>query len=795
MTKGLSVTLALFLMSIILFGQTHQPTTLTGIITDSSTMLPVEYASVALYKAADTTLVSGSITDSLGRFSLKVSKDEEYILKVGFVGYKTRIVSLPRSSQTSQKLYPIALQPGSMMLKEVEITSKQNERRTGFEKTTVNVSGNPNAASGNASDIIKNLSAVNIGADNQVYLRGNRNILLMIDGRPTTMESLNAIPSGGISTIEVITNPDVRYDAEGTGGIINIIMKKEARAGFSGYAAVNAGYENRINGAIGAAMNSNRWDISLAYSGRFEKDKISGELERRLYFRPLVIDQEIASAQTSTSNAVDLSVDFKPDKTNRISLNARLILPAISNIQEIRNTQYEDTLPGVTFLRRNEFFYSRKTFESTLEYKKTFHQDKQSISAGIAYSQTKGSRPADYYINDQYIQKSDGGGAPTNASVQIDFQGKIKNAGKIETGLKVFSRWNAFNYHFYNFDSVDSQWLIDSAFTNDLEYREFIGSGYFMYSDTLATKFHYRAGVRLEINNADFCQFTTGEHSYHEYIFPFPYLLIKYSLNRQNTFSMGFNRRVTRPTFPQLNPYVNIIDHFTYETGNKDLKPEVADRFEFFHSLSGEKIQLRSSLYLNSTKDFITHVSTVSDSGLLVITYMNGTRQTIAGTSIEATWKCTGWLGLYPDINLFFNTSTGTVNGLTLVSEAWSFTGNIKALFNPDRKTDIQLLLNYTAPNELLQFNVDASWYADLSVKRSFFENRLSVSLMITDIFDTRTWNIESDNPLYYLRNFSKSQTRILWLGLNYTLNYNKIKKQPKTASPEEDKGLIRTGG
>ena len=558
-----------------------------GVVVDSLARVPVEYASIALYSDPDSLPVTGVISDEAGEYRFTAIRPGQYFLKVSFIGYQNRSVPVDVKKGKIITVPPILLAPSSMNLEELEVIARQEMKRPSVEKTTVNVEKSTRAVTGNALDILKNIPSVRIGQDQEIFLRGNRNILLMIDGKPTTVESLVNIPSASIGNIEIMTNPDARYDAEGTAGIINIVMKKETPAGWQGSVNLSMDQEFCANGGFGVWVNNRKWEAGLGYQGRYEVNDIHSTLHRHLYFRPLRIDQEIDAIQTTRSHLINTSVEFRPKKGHRISFNGKLSYPEFHNNQHITNMQQSDTLPPDTVHRRNDINHHRRTIETTLEYMLNARQGRQTLSVSANFSRNKGSRPSDYFIEGELLQRSEGGGSPTIASLQADFSNKNRHGGKMETGIKGFTRWNTFTYHFYRMEGNPGQWVYDSLFSNDLDFNEFIWAAYANYSNTLFRKIQFRAGLRIEYNTARLRQYNSRYADDRDYFFPFPNLLLRYSPARDNTLSFSYNRRVTRPAFPQINPWINVIDQFTFETGNKELRPELAEKVEVSHEQIG----------------------------------------------------------------------------------------------------------------------------------------------------------------------------------------------------------------
>ncbi len=775
----------------ILSAQERPDFSITGKVIDQENRKPVEFASVAIYKMKDTSLVTGIITNVKGEFLLKNLPSGKYTIKSSFVGYQTNAINVEISGISLNLTEPICLSASAQSLNEIQVTANRNEKQISVEKTKINVAQNISAVSGNLTEVLKSQPALTIDGENNIYLRGNKNILILIDGVRTTLSTLNSIPTSNVGNIEIITNPDVKYDAEGTGGIINIVTKRKNISGMSGALSLNYGVDDRLNG--GAALNYTKgiWDIGVNYNGKYEKSDIKSELRRELYSDNVFVGQTVKSIQTNKTHTLAFLINSKPTKKDLFSLGLKYMSPDINTYQVISGRQTNGDSPEVSFNRKNDVTFSRKTLESTLSYKKIFEKGKNELSLDASFSKTKGSRPAEYLIEEEFLQKSSGGGTPTNMTVQADYLKSVFKTAIVEVGLKGFSRWNNFNYYFYDFDKNTLEWNLNPNFSNNLEHREYVYSSYLMYSDTLFSNTFLKIGARVEYNTSEFTQKTNNEHISRNYLFPFPFLLLKHNIGKYQSLALSVNRRITRPTYPQLNPFIYVIDQMTYETGNKQLEPEVLDKIEFNHSLIKEKFQLRTNLFFSVTDKFISQVSMLSLPDKLILTYVNGDKQKRLGGDIDLSYRINRFISVNPAFSLFYTKSNGHYNEIDLSTDNFAWTGNVKTIVKPEKQSEIQLLLSYSSPVELPQFRLDNIYYADIALKRAFYGNRFLISLTMSDIFNTRNWDISSDNPVYKLDNHSKSQTRVFWVGLTY--NFNSFKaKSAKNGDAESDSGVIR---
>ncbi|MDR2907108.1 MAG: TonB-dependent receptor family protein [Bacteroidales bacterium] len=776
-----------------IFAQTNQNLSISGNLLDQTSKVPIEYASVALYRLPDTTLITGVITNSEGMFALTKIAAGNYLIRSSFVGYETLEKTLALKNTSFQFSEPLQMKQ-SVVLTEVVVETTRNERQISVEKTQINVSRSISQVSGNVADILRNQSGVTMDMEDNIYLRGNKNILVLIDGIPTTATALNTMPSSSVDNIEIITNPDVRYDAEGTGGIINIVTKRQSLQGLSGRMMLNYGISDRLNGGVNLQYKKGIFGVDFSYNGRYEKIDIESELTRKLHAQNTLIEQHINAVQTNNVHNTALLLSAMPNKTETYTLTIRGLFPKFVNEQNIQGKQTNELSNTTPFNRINDITWSRKVLEGAFSYKKTFERNKHELSVNATFSRTDGNRPAQYYIDNQLAQKASGGGNPTNATLQIDYLKSIFKRGKIETGLRGFIRGNTFKYDFYDLDFNTNQWIVNPAFSNDLEHREYIYATYLMYSDSLSKKLTYKIGARLEYSTSDLLQKSITDTIDKEFWHPFPYFQLQYNINQSQNLALTFNRRITRPTYPQLNPIINIIDHTIYETGNKNLNPETADMFEINHAFIKQKLQLRTALFFSTIKDFITQVTLLSPPDNLILTFINGNRENKIGGNFDINYNLNKYVSINPAFSFFHAQTTGQYNEIDLGTKNWAWTGNCKITIKPEKQTEIQTFFNYNSPSSLPQFDLDQIYYVDIAIKRTFLKNKLTASFTVSDIFNTNKWNIQSDNKIYNLKNYSKNETRIFWVGLTYNFNAYRPDSRLQRNGGEGDRGVIRLG-
>jgi outer membrane receptor protein involved in Fe transport len=752
----------------------------------------VEFASVVL-KNSENKIVAGALTDSLGVFRLKASKVASYKLEISFIGYQTKILDITLKEGENKLTEPIMINASVNLLNEASVTASYNEKQTDIERTKINPSASIAASRGSITDLLRSASMVQIDNNNSISIRGNSNILILIDGIPSTLGSLAGVPASLAQSIEIITNPDAKYDSEGTGGIINIITKKENRDGFSLASSLNYGFPDRINGDANIMFNALGWKFGFGYSGKYHVEKVSSELDRFFYSTSNSIEQKIESVQKQKTNSLIFNAIKKFSNGDQLTLNFKYVKPEINNNQQIINLS--TTSSNTTFVNReNEFHHLRDMGEAVADYRKILKKDVSDITFRGSFSRTKGQRPARYFEDDVFVLKSLGGGHPTNYSFQTDYTFKAPNKTLIEAGIRYFHRGNSFKFDTYQYDSFTDDWVFNDFFSTDLTHGEDIGSAYFNLSGKLKQDLSYKLGLRTEYGVSDLIIVKENEAIHTNNIFLAPFLLIKKDFNSQSSLSFSLSRRITRPTYPQINPYVNMLDKSVYETGNRYIKPEQITKVELMYNYSKNGTSLNASLFYSTISDFITQVSSLYGDDALMLTYVNGKRSEKTGIDINLRHKVSPALSFNSGGNLYYGITTGSFNGFDLASNSVMWSGNAAVNITPDKKSDISLQYFYTSPATYPQFKTKAVHFLDIAIKRLLIKDKLSASLTLSDALNTRRWDISSDNSIYRLKNNSKNQSRVLWIGLTFNLNRMQQAKSQKRDEEGEQQGLIRIG-
>lgn len=785
-TRRASLVFLCFIISSSLFSQTS----LTGTVVNPTTLSGVEMASVII--KTDTKIISGTLTDLKGNFTLSGLMPGAYFLQVSFIGFQTysQYVTLKPGKNTLES--PVKLKESAQLLNEAIVAASASEKVSDIEKTKINTTGTLAASKGSLAELLRSSASVTLDNNNNISIRGNSNILILIDGIPTTVGTLEGIPASNAESIEIITNPGVKYDSEGTGGIINIISRREKREGISFLSTINYGFTGRVNGDLTTSANFKGWNVTLNFAGKSHKEEVNSELSRKFNSSGNSAEQKIFSTQNQSTVSSALTMGKKFRSGDGLNFNFKFINPVIANLQNITNKNISGN-SGSFSNRVSDFKHIRNTFEAAAEYKMVIKKNWSDISFKGSFSRTKGERPGKYYEDDMFIQKSDGGGYPTNYFFQADFSQKTDNNGVCETGLKYFSRGNNFRFKTYQLDINTGEWIYNTFFSSDLTHKENIISGYINYSSSDGKKVSYKLGLRAEYSTSEFNIIENPEEIKFDKLFLSPAFQLKNILSERSALSFNFSRRITRPAYPQINPYVNMIDKSIFETGNKNLKPEVVNKFDLMYNYSLNGTLFQASLYLSNSKDYITQISSAYSEDALMLTYVNGDRNFKGGLEISGKRRLGRSITASLNSNLYYGKTTGEVNGLDLRSKSLMFTGNLSLNYNLKKLGEFTAQYFYTSSQTFPQFKASPVHFCDLGYKKGLAKEKFSLTITLSDLFNTKKWDIESNNHLYSLKNFSKGQSRVLWIGFSFNFNKMQISK-PGKKEEETDTGLIRLG-
>jgi outer membrane receptor protein involved in Fe transport len=588
---------------------------ISGIILDSISRNPIDYATVSLGRAGSAKTTNGALTDEKGSFKVENISAGLYRLTIAFLGFKTKIIDSVKTTPAKPDLNlgKIFLSPNQNALAEVVVTGNTPIIENKIDKLVYNAEQDISIAGGNATDVLRKVPLLSVDFEGNVSLRGSQNVRVLINGKPSgsmannMADALRAIPADQIKNVEVITSPSAKYDAEGTSGIINIITKKSNLAGVSG----------SVNGGVGIRQNSGNLNLN-AKTGRLAVTANGGgyyswpQTSNITFNRSNTSGTQVIS-QTGNSRtdrlAANGSIGADYDFNSFNSLSSSLRLNGFSNGADGSNLNqniFNGAIANFTRLTDNQMRMNGIDWSS--DYLHKFKMKDQQIS--FAYQLTNSNQNSDYttdFSNTIIDEYGDNNADNIENTVQVDYTHPFKKV-TFETGLKAILRDIVSDNQTRNFNSVTNIFTPISSRTYVYDYNQDVYSGYATFAFTLAKKFGIRAGARYEGTEIKGDARSVGaaaspfNSSYFNIV---PSVVVSRTFKNFSTVKLSYNQRLQRPSLFFLNPFLNSADIFNQSQGNPSLKPELSHNVEFNYSMFVKTSVLNASVYYRKTNDII----------------------------------------------------------------------------------------------------------------------------------------------------------------------------------------------
>lgn len=768
-----------------------------GRILDEITGKPIEYGTVALIRVRDSVLAGGTISDPQGHFRIEQLRPGRYFARVQFMGFETKTLKdiAIKPSEPEINLGIIKLKPSAASLAGVEITAEREMMVNNLDKKIINVDKSIASIGGSAVDVMQNIPSVTVDVDGNVSLRGNSNITILVDGKPTGLAEISSgdllqqIPATSIETIEVITNPSVRYDAEGTSGIINIVLKKRSLQGLNGMFSVTAGTGDRYNTSVNLNYRKNKVNLFAGYDNRLGKFNSTGNTERRTFNDEMnsVLFQDQVMRNNREMHSFNAGIDYSLDDFNTLTFNYQLRRMSFGNRGDnasLTMNELNDTMRY--FNRYSESARNISSNNYTLSYKRTFSKKGKELTADFIVNdnemtgdqnitQTEFTRGFDPLK--PALQFSSSRNTNMMYVAQANFVNPLSNGGRVETGFKSTLKNLSMRNDMSEFSYPINDWILNDNALNNFDYLEQIHAVYGIYSGSYK-KFKYQAGLRAEqlISESDIIN--ASDNFDLSYLSLFPSVHTLYEITEKQQMSVSYSRRIRRPHNHQLNPYVDYSDSLNIRYGNPKLKPEFINSFELGYSNFWGKNSINSTLFYRYTTGVIDRIVYLLDGGVTATTYENLASSKAYGLELIGNREFSAMLKANANLSFFRSIIDGSeVTGLE-AAKGNMWTAKVNLTIIPVKNASIMIAGNYRSPEIEAQERDEAVYFADIAFRYDFWENKASVNLRVSDVFDSRRFDGETWGEGFNIRSSRKMESRVLYLGFSYRLNNYKRQRE-----------------
>ncbi|WP_447635506.1 TonB-dependent receptor domain-containing protein [Flavobacterium microcysteis] len=748
-------------------------------------------------------LVKTEYSDENGRFVFQNVAKGMYQVQIVENG-KTRYESLPFEAIQNIELPPIVLKADVQNLEEVVITKTKPyiERQDG--KMILNVESSITAAGSSAFEVLEKAPGINVDNSDNISLRGKGGVLVQIDGKAVQMTGndlanyLRGIPSGAIEKIEFITNPSSKYDAAGS-SIINIRMKKDKRKGTNGSITTAYGQGKYPKSNNSLSLNHRNKDINIFgnYNFAYRESFTELILDRRFYN-----DGNFTGAyeqdnflRTNFRNHIGkIGADYFASKKHTFGIVANMVSNRYNPTGKNASDVFDETnSPTSRFFTNNNSRNNLKNYSVNLNHKYAIDTLGTEWTTDFDYA-NYGNKTRQNFITryfdlnnvenqNPYLLNGNINGDLDIYSLKTDFVKTLQNDVKIETGLKTSYVKADNNLEFYDVSSGIP--VFDPTKSNHFIYKENINAAYINASKQFG-KWSAYLGFRVENTNITGEQLVDNTSFTNNYTQLFPSAFLSYAINDNNSLEFNYSRRISRPSYDQLNPFKFFLDPTTYKEGNPYLKPQTTHSFELTHILNQN---IFTTLNFSRTTDNITGVIAPSENNqqLTVQTDKNLNTADIYGLFIIVPVKVAKWWDIASSFNSYYGSYSGTVAGTTLKNRG-NFTFNCNSVnnFKIGNGYSAEVTGNYRAREIYAFMDVDPIWYVNLGVQKKFKNS--SLKLAVNDVFYTNRTTADTEFTNYKEHFKVSRETRVAVLSYTYNFGNSNANDRRKTGGAEDIK-------
>ncbi|MNK44545.1 hypothetical protein D3C87_632830 [compost metagenome] len=799
----ISFILSFFFTTTQLFAQTTAKPNISGVILDENNK-PADYVTVVLFKAADSSIVKTAFTDPNGTFGFIVPGKGSYFYKASNMGYKTFKSKTITVAEDNQKIDfgTAQLVATAQNLKEVSVAATKPLIERKMDKIVMNVANSSIMTGSSALEVLQKAPGVTVDQNDKISMMGKQGVLIQLDGKQTYMSSadvanlLRNMQSSDIESIELITNPSSKYDASGNSGIINIKTKKNKNGGTNGSVNGSLGYGKNLRANAGINLNHRTQKLNLFGNynyGKFERDNLIA-IDRISNGTPDTYFMQVGeSNRKQYNNNFKAGLDYFIDKKNTIGV---LVNGYFNHGTEAAGN---NTLIGPSFQKVDSTLISNSlqtnkynNISYNLNYKSVLDTAGSEISADIDYSKYNGNDGSDY-ANDylfangnrirpiSYIRNS----TPSIIDIKafkIDYNVSLSKTVKLEAGVK--SSWVKTDNDLQAEEFVNNNWQNDVRRSNQFVYDENVNAAYTNINKQFKNT-SVQLGLRMEQTNSKGNLITTNTVVKRSYWDFFPTLFVQQNLSKNNQLGFSYSRRIDRPSYDALNPFIYYLDQYTYSKGNPFLNPQYTHNFELSYTLLQKYIL---SIGYSRVNDVIAEVILPDAANkALYQTNANIATNISYNANLNVPVQITKWWQTNNNLNVFYlSFEAPDLAGSALKTGKTSFQFKSQQTFTIVNGFTAELNGNYESPLDYGTLSLKARYSIDAGLSKTLFKKKASLKLALSDIFNMSENNLSSAYPGLTYTVHQKNETRVGRISFTYRFGKNEIKPARRRATGTE---------
>ncbi|NVK26570.1 MAG: TonB-dependent receptor [Flavobacteriia bacterium] len=749
----------------------------TGRVVESGAGDPVPYASVFIKEPGVEDPIAATTTGNDGQFRITSTKEDFYV-EITFFGYETERISSFTIQNGVISLGTVSLKENSQTIGEVDVTVEKSSMEFRLDKRVFNVGQDLASTGMGAMDLLNNVPSVNVDIEGQISLRGNSGVQILINGKPSVLSdegsnALGTLSADMIERVEVITNPSAKYEAEGSSGIINIILKKDEKKGFNGSVSLNTGIPH--NHSVGVSLNRRTEDFNFF-------TQLGGG------YRSLPRYNEAVNYDLVDSNRVESDgVEYRNEQFFNITVGSDYYIDSFNIITLSGNFAFEDeSQPSETnfqvfdgdnqliseYRREEETSAGNPKYQYDLQYERQFRNNEDHVlqfsTQGSFFGKSLTSDFQNVTLEGVSLnpnQKTETEYFQQNFIYKADYTNPITDAITLEAGAQYELNDVGNDYAVFN-ETSGGDFVLDSGLTNNFEFDQKV-FGVYATGSYEATRWGVKVGARIENTDLNTVLTTTNEVNMQNYTNLFPSAHVSFEITERFSLQAGYSRRIYRPRLWDLNPFFNVRNNYNIRQGNPNLQPEFADSYELTGIFIFEKASLNTSIYNLYTTEVIERVTIFEDNVNITLPMNIGTRHQV-GLEVNGKYNPVNWFTVNGDFNYGVFVRNGEFEGqnFDFVGNQWST--SVTTRFKLPASFEFEVSGDYNSSYKTVQGNVSGFAFANLGVRKKLWGGKAVIDMSIRDIFASRIRESFVDQPTFQTYSFSQ-RGRFITLGFSYS--------------------------
>ncbi|WP_445452157.1 TonB-dependent receptor domain-containing protein [Flavobacterium sp. 25HG05S-40] len=801
----------ILLTSFTLFGQARAKIAITGKIIEKTSKLPLEYATVTFKNSKNPKLIFGGISDNKGDYAIDIVPGT-YQVTFEFISFKPTVISQKQFTEATN-MGTTALEEDATQLNEVVVRAEKTTVEIKLDKKVYNVGKDLMVKGGTVSDVLDNIPSVTVDVEGNIALRGNENVKVLIDGRPSNAinitEALRLIPADAIEKVEVITNPSARYDAEGGGGLLNIILKKGKNLGLNGTTIINAADPESYGASGTLNYKAKEFNLFTTQGYNYRNNPGNAFTDSRYLnddnsTRDFMYEKRNNERLNKSYNA-NLGMDWFLDKSTTWTNVFNYRRSSGDNRDNVFQDYFDINKDYIyTRNRINEEASQSRNVEFTTNLTKNFKKEGHKLTIDGSFSSNTDKNTAlivDTSTANPNVRIDETANNQTQSRnlFQTDYVLPFGKGSQFEAGYRGDFLVNTTNY------SVDTDGNPVSEFTNILQYKEKVNALYTQYGFKVK-KFSTLLGLRWEDSNIDVNQLGSGEFNNKKYNNFFPSAFFTYEISDKSSASISYSRRIQRPRGRQLNPFNNFSSNVNIFVGNPDLNPAFTDAIDLGYIKRWEKVTFNTSLYVNKTTDvfqFVRRETGTLENNVPVIisTPINLSTEYRSGFEFTLNYSPYKWWKLNGNFNFFYIKTDGDYtytdfNGNPVPQdfdfETTSWFARLTSKITLPYKIDWQTNMNYNGEQKNRQGSSLGNFAMNLAFSKDVLKDKGTIAFNISDVFNSRKRIMDTYLP-GVVSSHGEMQWRVRQVNLSFTYRFNVQKnereKRTRSNQQQEDGG------